>query len=86
MAEFIGFLQLALCCLVAGLFVHLMLCVSMKRRFFSRYNLTVVILCALYVAAIVEATCVVGNGWILVAGFVAPLAYMFLKAFLETGR
>ena len=86
MMEIIGFLQLALCCLVAALFVHLMFCVSMKRRFFSRYNLVVVFLCALYVAAIVEATWVVGNGWILVAGFVAPLAYAFLKALLETSR
>lgn len=77
-------LGLAMFCLLAALFVHTLFCIGFKRKFLSRYNLTVVTLCALYVAVLIEATWLVGNGWVLGAGLILPLACAFLKAYLET--
>ena len=78
------FLGLAMICLLAALFVHTLFCIGFKRKFLSRYNLTVVTLCALYVAVLIEATWLIGNGWVLVAGLILTLACAFLKAYLET--
>ena len=78
------FLSLAMFCLLAALFVHALFCIGFKRKFLSRYNLKVVALCALYVAVLIEATWLLGSGWVLAAGLILPLAYAFLKANLET--
>ena len=86
MTQLLDFFHLALACLLAGLFVHMMFSVSSKVKFFSRYNLTVVALCALYVAALIEVTCISGSGWVFAAGLVLPLAYAFLKANLEISQ
>ena len=84
MTHLLDFLHLTLACLLAALFVHALFCIGFKRKFLSRYNLTVVALCALYVAVLIEATWLIGSGWVLGAGLILPLACAFLKANLET--
>ena len=85
------FLTIVGICLAAALYIHFLFCFSSEevhnarelfKKFISRHNLVVVALCALYVACLIEATWVVGSGWVFIGGLVIPLAWAFMKAAL----